>query len=118
LEARKITGVTNSIKSEATGVKIKTLLKKCPCCKTGTLITIEVFGKLGPQRNIYWKNKLFLLGELRVRERLCRQEQKTPKTHLKNCFRKALKKTKCLLLPYRQQLFCNKSILIFYCPVY
>jgi len=27
---------------------IKTLLRKCPCCKTGTLITIEVFGKRGP----------------------------------------------------------------------
>lgn len=25
-----------------------TLLRKCPCCKTGTLITIEVFGKRGP----------------------------------------------------------------------
>jgi len=22
-----------------------TMLRKCPCCKTGTLITIEVFGK-------------------------------------------------------------------------
>jgi hypothetical protein len=29
-------------------VKAKTLLRKCPCCKTGTLITIEVFGKRGP----------------------------------------------------------------------
>jgi len=25
-----------------------TMLRKCPCCKTGTLITIEVFGKRGP----------------------------------------------------------------------
>lgn len=26
----------------------KTLLRKCPCCKTGILITIEIFGKRGP----------------------------------------------------------------------
>ena len=26
----------------------KTFFRKCPCCKTGTLITIEVFGKRGP----------------------------------------------------------------------
>ena len=26
----------------------QTLLRRCPCCKTGTLITIEVFGKRGP----------------------------------------------------------------------
>ena len=26
----------------------KTMLRKCPCCKTGTLITIDVFGKRGP----------------------------------------------------------------------
>lgn len=28
--------------------KPKTFLKKCPCCKTGNLLTIEVFGKRGP----------------------------------------------------------------------
>jgi hypothetical protein len=27
---------------------IKTMLRKCPCCKTGTLVTIDVFGKRGP----------------------------------------------------------------------
>lgn len=27
---------------------IKTMLHKCPCCKTGTMVTIEVFGKRGP----------------------------------------------------------------------
>lgn len=27
---------------------IKTLLNQCPCCKTGTMITMEVFGKRGP----------------------------------------------------------------------
>ena len=29
----------------------KTLLRKCPCCKRGTLITIEVFGSRGPPKN-------------------------------------------------------------------
>lgn len=28
----------------------KTMLRKCPCCKTGTLITIEIFGKRGPPK--------------------------------------------------------------------
>ncbi len=27
---------------------VVTLLRKCPCCRTGTLITIEVFGQRGP----------------------------------------------------------------------
>jgi hypothetical protein len=32
------------------GQPVNTLLRKCPCCKTGTLITIEVFGKRGPPK--------------------------------------------------------------------
>jgi hypothetical protein len=31
-------------------VVVKTLLHQCRCCKTGTLITIEVFGKRGPPK--------------------------------------------------------------------
>ena len=27
---------------------VKTMVRRCPCCKTGTLITLEVFGKRGP----------------------------------------------------------------------
>lgn len=34
----------------------KTLLRKCPYCKTGTLVTIEVFGRRGPP-------KKYLLGK-------------------------------------------------------
>lgn len=30
--------------------KAKTMLHKCPCCKTGKLITIEIFGKRGPPK--------------------------------------------------------------------
>lgn len=29
---------------------VKTLLRKCYCCKTGSLVTIEVFGKRGPPK--------------------------------------------------------------------
>jgi hypothetical protein len=36
------------VRSEA---PVKTFLRKCPCCKTGTLITIEVFGKRGPPKH-------------------------------------------------------------------
>ncbi|MBS1738281.1 MAG: transposase [Bacteroidetes bacterium] len=31
-------------------IKLKIVLRKCPCCKTGTLVTIEVFGKRGPPK--------------------------------------------------------------------
>ena len=27
---------------------LRAMLRQCPCCKTGILITIEVFGKRGP----------------------------------------------------------------------
>lgn len=42
--------------------RCKTLLRKCTCYKTGTLITIEVFGKEGA-KNILWKTKLHLRGK-------------------------------------------------------
>lgn len=29
---------------------VKTMLRRCPCCRTGTLITLEVFGKRGPPK--------------------------------------------------------------------
>ena len=35
------------VRREPTG---KTLLRRCPCCETGTLITIAVFGKRGPPK--------------------------------------------------------------------
>jgi len=44
----KLQALQIQLKVKRPEVKIKTLLKKCPCCKTGTLITIEVFGKRGP----------------------------------------------------------------------
>ena len=36
------------LKVQPKPVAAKTMLPKCPCCKTGTMITIEVFGKRGP----------------------------------------------------------------------
>jgi hypothetical protein len=36
---------------------VNTLLRQCPCCKTGTLITIEVFGQRGPPPHYLLKNQ-------------------------------------------------------------
>lgn len=38
-------------------VPVTTLLRKCPCCKTGKLITIEVFGKRGPPQKYFMESK-------------------------------------------------------------
>jgi len=38
------------VKRPETATAVQTLLRKCPCCKTGTLITIEIFGKRGPPK--------------------------------------------------------------------
>lgn len=44
----KLQQLQSSLKVQRKTAPLKTLLRKCPCCKTGTLITIEVFGKRGP----------------------------------------------------------------------
>ena len=36
---------------------VKTLLRKCPCCKTGILTTIEVFDKRGPPQHFLLKKQ-------------------------------------------------------------
>ena len=36
---------------------VNTLLRKCPCCKTGLLLTIEVFGKRGPPKQYLGENQ-------------------------------------------------------------
>jgi hypothetical protein len=38
--------------------RIKTMLHKCPCCKTGTLIIIESFGIRGPPEKYLLKKQL------------------------------------------------------------
>lgn len=44
----KLQSLQSGLQIKIPEVKAKTLLGKCPCCKTGTMITIEVFGKRGP----------------------------------------------------------------------
>lgn len=44
----KLQQLQKQLKINRLAVKAKTLLRKCPCCKTGMLVTIEVFGKRGP----------------------------------------------------------------------
>ena len=44
----KLQALQKELRVHRPEAKPKTLLRKCPCCKTGTLITIEVFGKRGP----------------------------------------------------------------------
>jgi hypothetical protein len=46
----KLQTLQTQLKIKRPQLKVKTLLKKCPCCKTGTLITLEVFGKRGPPK--------------------------------------------------------------------
>lgn len=47
----KLQALRRSVDAVSPVVKIKTLLRKCTSCKTGTLVTIEVFGKRGPPPN-------------------------------------------------------------------
>ena len=44
----KLQALQASLHVERKQQPANTMLRKCPCCKTGTLITIEVFGKRGP----------------------------------------------------------------------
>jgi len=44
----KLQQLQSSLQIRNAEAPLKTLLRKCPCCKTGTLITLEVFGKRGP----------------------------------------------------------------------
>ncbi len=44
----KLQALQQNLKVQRPTAAPKTMLRKCPCCKTGTLVTIEVFGKRGP----------------------------------------------------------------------
>lgn len=46
----KLQALQLQLKVAITPVVVKTMLHQCPCCKTGTLITIEEFGKRGPPK--------------------------------------------------------------------
>jgi hypothetical protein len=53
----KLQAVQLALKVERREPVIKTLLRRCPCCKTGTLITLEVFGLRGPPAQYLLENK-------------------------------------------------------------
>lgn len=53
----KLQALQKKLKINRPQTKVKTLLRKCPCCKTGTLITIEVFGKRGPPKKYLMENQ-------------------------------------------------------------
>ncbi len=46
----KLQNLQLSLKVERPLQAPKTMLRKCPCCKTGTLVMIDVFGKRGPPK--------------------------------------------------------------------
>jgi len=49
----KLQALQQSVHAERPVTKIKTMLRKCHCCKTGTLVTIDVFGKRGPPQKYF-----------------------------------------------------------------
>lgn len=53
----KLQAVQTALKVVRRAPEVKTLLRRCPCCKTGTLITLEVFGKRGPPKEYLAGNK-------------------------------------------------------------
>jgi hypothetical protein len=53
----KLQALQASLKVERKANPVNTRLRKCPCCKTGTLITIEVFGKRGPPQQYLLENQ-------------------------------------------------------------
>ena len=53
----KLQALQRDLKVKRPEAKTKTLLRKCPCCKTGTLITIEVFGRRGPPKEFVTENQ-------------------------------------------------------------
>ncbi len=44
----KLQDLQQKLKVPPPVVVMNTKLRKCPCCKTGTMITIEIIGKRGP----------------------------------------------------------------------
>ena len=53
----KLQALQASLKVERKANPVNTRLRKCPCCKTGTLSTIEVFGKRGPPQLYLLENQ-------------------------------------------------------------
>jgi hypothetical protein len=53
----RLQALQSSLQVEKKQVPVNTLLRKCPCCKTGTLITLEVFGSRGPPNKYLLKKQ-------------------------------------------------------------
>ena len=47
LEGGKLQALQKTVHVQRPAATLKTMLRKCRCCKMGTLVTIDVFGKLG-----------------------------------------------------------------------
>ena len=53
----KLQALQQQLKVPITNTPIKTLLRKCPCCKTGILVTLEVFDSRGPPKKYLLKKQ-------------------------------------------------------------
>jgi len=53
----KLQALQASLRVKRQAATVNTLLRKCPCCKTGTLVTIEVFGQRGPPEKYLLKKE-------------------------------------------------------------
>ena len=53
----KLQALQQTLKVRRSTQPPQTLLRRCPCCKTGTLITIDVFGKRGPPERYLLENQ-------------------------------------------------------------
>ncbi len=58
----KLQALQKVLRVQRPETKPKTLLRKCPCCRTGTLVTIEVFGKRGPPVKYLLENQNVPVG--------------------------------------------------------
>lgn len=58
----KLQALQRNLKVKRPGAKAKAFLHKCPCCKTGTMITIEVFGKRGPPKEYNTEKQFVPVG--------------------------------------------------------
>lgn len=54
---KKLKDLQVQLHVKVTTKNIETKLHKCPCCKTGTMITIDVFGKRGPPKKYLLETK-------------------------------------------------------------
>jgi hypothetical protein len=55
----KLQALQSILHVERKETPVNTLLRKCPCCKTGILFTIEVFGKRGPPKQYLPENQTY-----------------------------------------------------------